>query len=179
MKKIILFFVAFLTLPVRAEVIAWENNKELFIDEVGLYRYRRAEEIYRQNCHDSPTEEIRSKCMVAEKSAWERGKTPEEIQKQGTLFTGKIKIHSEKGKEAYFYVKEGKKENQIRLLLNRYYFENDLLYDIKTEFPFSGEIVIGGVEGLSSDEKTLRYIAQQKYEEGQSVGQPRLILVEE
>ncbi len=168
-----LFFIG----PVFAEIADMDVNKELFIDEAGLYRYRRAEEMYQKNCHDSPTEEIRSKCMAAEKAVWARGKTQEEIRRQGTLFSGKLKEHF-KGKDKYFYVKDGKKAEQIRLLLNRYYFENGILYDIKTEAPFTGEIVIGGVEGLSADEKSPRFIAQQKYENGVPVGAPGLVSVE-
>jgi len=178
MKKLIFALSLLFVGPVFAEVADMDANKELFIDKDGLYRYTRAEDVYQKNCHDSPTEEVRSKCMAAEKAVWARGKTPEEIKKQGTLFSGKLKEHF-KGKEKYFYVKEGKKSEQINILLNEYYFENGLLYDIKTEEPFTGEIVIGGVEGLVvKGEKAPRYIAQQKYENGVPVGAPELVSVE-
>ena len=178
MRKGIIFLIMFLGLPVMAEIITVDKNNEIFVDEAGLYRYRRAEEIYQKNCQDSPTEEIRKKCMDAEKSVWERGKTQEEIKKQGTLFTGKIKVHSGK-KEEYFYINNGQKGKQISLLFKRYYFENGVLYDIKAEEPFTGDIVIGGIEGLSADENTSRYIAKQKYENGLPVGIPQLVLIEE
>ena len=177
MKKLIICFVTFFILPVRAEIVEMDKTKELFIDEMGLYRYSRAEEIYKKNCLDSSTEAVRKKCLESEKAIWERGKTQEEIKKQGTLFTGKIKTNSS-GVEDYFYVIDGKKGKQIHLLLNNYYFENGELYDIKTEAPFTGEIVIGGVEGLAEDEKGPRYIAQQKYENGLPVGKPELFLIE-
>ena len=178
MKKGIIFLLMFLGLPVMAEIITVDKNNEIFIDEGGLYRYKRAEELYQKNCQDSLTEEVRKKCMAAEKAVWERGKTQEEIKKQGTLFTGKIKVHSKKG-DSYFYIKDGKKGEQIHLLLKRYYFENGVLNDIKTEAPLTGEIVIGGVEGLSADENIPRYIVQQKYENGLPVGMPQLVLIEE
>ena len=65
------------------------------------------------------------------------------------------------------------------MLFKRYYFENGVLYDIKAEEPFTGDIVIGGIEGLSADENTSRYIAKQKYENGLPVGIPQLVLIEE
>ncbi|MGN0919328.1 MAG: hypothetical protein ACI4OR_01010 [Alphaproteobacteria bacterium] len=178
MKKGIVFLVLFLGLPVLAEVVTLDKDSEIFMDEAGLYRYKRAEDVYQKNCQDSSTEEIKKRCLAAEKAVWERGKTPEEIKKQGSLFTGKIKVPSIKG-DSYFYVKNGKKGEPIRLLLKRYYFENDSLHDIKTEAPFTGEIVIGGVESLSADEDAPRYIAQQKYENGRPIGNPELILIKE
>ena len=177
MKKLMFVLSLFFVYPVLAEVVDMDVNKELFIDKDGLYRYARAEDVYQKNCQDSPTAEIRSKCMAAEKAVWARGKTPEEIKRQGTLFSGKLKEHFN-GKDKYFYVKNGQKGEQINLLLHRYYFENGLLYDIKTEEPFTGEIVIDGVEGLAPDGKFPRFIAQQKYENGVAVGMPELISVE-
>ena len=65
MRKGIIFLIMFLGLPVMAEIITVDKNNEIFVDEAGLYRYRRAEEIYQKNCQDSPTEEIRKKCIDA------------------------------------------------------------------------------------------------------------------
>ena len=59
MKKGIIFLLMFLGLPVMAEIITVDKNNEIFIDEGGLYRYKRAEELYQKNCQDSLTEEVR------------------------------------------------------------------------------------------------------------------------
>ena len=174
----VIFLMVLFALPAKAEIVVLDGkNKELFIDESGFYRYVKAEDIFAKNCRDSSTEAIKKRCLKAEKNAWERGKSPDEIRRQGTLFSGKI-VERLGNKNNYFYVKDGKKGEQINLVLNKYYFENGLLHDIKTEEPFSGEIVIGGVEGLSADGKSPRFIAQQRYENGLPVGEPELVSVE-
>ena len=68
---------------------------------------------------------------------------------------------------------------KIQLFLNQYYFESknsqDLLYDIHTEMPYSGEIVIGDVEGLSRIKANApHFFVRQRYEEGIPVGEPTL-----
>lgn len=181
MKKIIFVLLAFVSLSAGAEIIAMDakNSKnELFIDEAGLYRYKRAEEMYQNECRDIFSEEVRKKCLAAEKAVWEKNRTKEEVQKQGTLYTGKILIHSGKNRDAYFYVRDGKLGEKIDLIRDQYYFENGLLYDIKTEEPFTGDIVIGGVEGWAAKgEKAPRFVIQQNYEEGRPVGDPVVVSV--
>ena len=101
------------------------------------------------------------------------------MEKEGTLFTGKIKEEN-----SYFNVIEGVKGEKIHLFLKHFYFERgddqDILYDIRTEEPYSGEIVIGGVERLSPGKgKGDRFIASQKYTNGLPDGNPTLQLVDE
>ena len=152
---------------------AKSSKNELFIDTSGLYRYRRAEEMYQDECNDIFAEEVRKKCLEAEQTRWKRNRTKEEVQKQGTLYTGKILVHSPKNKDAYYYVTDGKKGKKIDLIRDQYYFEKGLLYDIKTEEPVSDTIVIGGIEGLAPNKNAKpRFIIQQDYENGQPVGNP-------
>ena len=180
MKKIIFVLLAFVSLSAAAEVIRMDmknpQKNELFIDEYGKYRFRRAEDIFKNECGDSLVEEVRKKCLEAERERWARDKKPEEMNREGTLFTGKIQIPSGNGKDSYYYVNQGKKGDQIKLLLNHYYLENGLLYDIKTEEVISGDIVIGGVERPSSkNSQGERFIVQQNYEEGEPVGDPVIV----
>ena len=182
MKKMILILLALVSLSASAEVILMNprtpQKNELFIDDYGKYRYKRTEEMFKSECGDISVEEVRKKCLEAEKAKWERGKTKEEIGKDGKLFTGKIRIPTPTGKDTYFYVYQGKKDEQIKLELNRYYFENGVLYDIKTEEPVSDDIIIGGAEGLSSKKGNApRFLIQQKYENGLSVGEPTIVPV--
>ena len=169
MKKIIFVLLAFITLSATAEIVSMDEknpkNNRLFIDEKGLYRFKRAKDIYQKECEDIFSDEMKKKCLEAERAAWERDKTPDYIKKEGTLFTGKIQLFPKKGKEAYFYVREGRMGDKLRLFLNRYYFENGLLYDIETEEPVSAEIIIGGVEGLvPANQNAPRFVIQQNYE---------------
>ena len=176
MKKIIFVLLFLISLSAGAEIIhmdAKSSKNELFIDTSGLYRYRRAEEMYRDECNDIFAEEMKKKCLEAEQARWERNKTKEEVQKQGTLYTGKILVHSPKSKDAYYYVDNGRRGSKIDLIRDQFYFENGLLHDIKTEEPYTGGIVIGGVEGLApKKEQNPRFIIQQDYENGQPVGNP-------
>ena len=181
MKKIIFVLMAFISLSAGGEIITMDAKSfknELFADEEGLLRYKKAEEMFQKECNDISIEEVKRKCMEAEKERWKKGKTAEEINKAGTLFTGKIQIPSGKGKDSYYYVNQGKQGEQIQLLSNHYYFENGLLYDIKTEEPFTGNLVIGGVEGWApKGEKAPRFVIQQNYEEGKVVGNPAVVQV--
>ena len=168
---------AFVSLSAGAEIITMDvknpKKNELFADENGLLRYRRAEEIFQEECSDISIEGAKRKCMEAEKERWKRGKTTEQINREGALFTGKIQISLGNGKDSYYYVNQGKQGNKIQLLLNHYYFEDGLLYDIKTEEPVSGDIVIGGVERPSNKiGQGERFVVQQNYEEGKPVGNP-------
>ena len=176
MKKIIFMCLALVSLSASAEIIAMDEKNpknELFIDEAGLYRFKRAEEMYKNECGDIFAEEVKKKCLEAEKLRWAKGRTPEEVNREGTLYTGKIVMHSPKNKDIYFYVENGKKGKQIDLTRDQFYFENGLLYDIKTEASFTGRIVIGGVEGLADKKEDMpRFIVQQAYEEGRPVGNP-------
>ena len=181
MKKIIFALLAFLSISASAEIIQMnpkDSKNELFIDTNGLYRYRRSEEIYQDECKDIFAQEARKKCLEAEKARWERDKTKEEVKRQGTLYTGKILVHSPKNKDTYYYVDNGKKGKKIDLIRDQYYFEKGLLYDIKTEEPISDTIVIGGIEGLAPAQKEKpRFIIQQDYENGQPSGNPVAIPV--
>lgn len=178
MKKIIFILLTFISLSVPAEIIQMDernpDSNELFLDKSGHYRYRSGKDIYQKACTDIYVYEIKKKCLEAEEASWKRKKTPEEIAKEGTLFTGKIKLVPKKGKPTYFYVNKGKQGKKIRLLLDQYYFEDGVLHDIETEEPFSGELVIGGVEGLSENKNGPRYIVKQRYEAGNPEGEPVL-----
>lgn len=181
MKKIIFILLAFVSLSAGAEIITMNeksSKNELFIDEVGLYRYKRAEEMYQNECSDIFSETARQKCLAAEKAVWERNRSKEDVQKQGTLYTGKILVHSGKNNGSYFYVNDGKLGEKIALIRDQYYFENGVLYDIKTEEPFTGSIVIGGAEGWApKGEKAPRFIIQQNYEEGKILENPVVVPV--
>ena len=183
MKKIIFIMLVFISLSASAETILMDprtpNKNKLFIDELGRYRYKRIEEMFKEECGDISVEEIRKKCLEAEKAKLERENIKEEIGNDGKLFTGKIKIPTPTGKDTYFYVYQGKKREEIHLELNRYYFENGVLYDIKTEAPVSDDVIFGGAEGLSSQKgKALRFLIQQKYENGLAVGDPVIVPVQ-
>ena len=182
MKKIIFILLAFISLSAGAEIITMDEknpkSNRLFIDEKGFYRFKRAKDIYQKECEDISSEEVKRKCMEAEKAAWERGKTPEDIKKDGTLFTGKLQFITPRKKGGYFYVNQGKLGDKIHMFSNRYYFENGLLHDIKTEEPVSADIVIGGVEGLvPANQNAPRFVIQQNYEEGKPVGDPVVVSV--
>ena len=188
MKKIILICLALLAVfPAKAEIVFMDkkNNpkNELFIDERGLYRYLRGRDVYEKECKGVFPEEVRKKCIASERATWEKGKTAAELKKEGTLFTGKIRMPSINGKDIYFFVKEGEITSRVNLFSGRYYFDPDsdnknVLYDITTEEPYSGSVVIGGVKGLTPEkEKAKRYIIQQDYEKGFPVGEPVLITV--
>ena len=181
MKKIIFVLLAFVSLSAGAEILTMNeksSKNELFIDEMGLYRYKRAEDMYKNECSDIYSEEVKKKCMAAERAVWEKSRTPEEIKKQGTLYTGKIQVYSAKEKGAYYYINNGKKGKKIDLIQDKYYFEGGLLYDIETEAPYSGDIVIGGVEGWAPKGETApRFVIQQNYEEGRPVWDPVVVPV--
>ena len=182
MKKIIFILLAFVSLSAGAEIITMDersSKNELFIDEAGLYRYKRAEEMYKNECSDISSEAVRKKCLAAEKAVWERNRAKEDVQKQGTLYTGKILVHSAKDKDAYYYINNGKKGKKIDLIRGQYYFEEGVLFDIKTEEPFTGDIVIGGVEGWApTGEKAPRFVIQQNYDEGKIVGDPVVVPIQ-
>ena len=189
MKKIILICLLMIAvLPANATVVFMdkkENPKnELFIDESGLYRYIRAEDVYRRECQDAYPETSKKKCMESARASWEMGKTPDEIKKEGKLFTGKIRMPSANGKEDYFYANEGIKGAKIQIFSKKYYFEKapdgrDLLCDLTTEAPYTGAVPVGGVETLSSQKgKGRRFVAFQEYERGLPIGNPYLQLVD-
>ena len=182
MKKIILICLAFTSLSAAAEIIQMDEkntkNNRLFIDERGLYRYRRAKDIYEKECEDIFQDEIKKKCLEAERAAWEKDKNPEDVKREGSLFTGKILFVSPDEKKTYYYVNQGKLGKKIRFFSKYYYFENGLLYDIRTEKPYTGEMVIGGVKGLApSEEEAALFIVQQDYKEGRPFGEPKVVTV--
>ena len=180
MKKILICLFILSVLPVRAEVVALTGkNDGLFLDGTGRYRYVRGEDIYQKGCNDIFSEAMKKKCLKAERTAWQKGKTVEEIQREGTLFTGKILLTSQNGEKNYFYVKDGQKGKEIELFFKYFYFEEEdgknLLYDIRTEAPYSGDVVIGGVEGISQEKgKEPRFIVNQEYRNGFPVGEPKV-----
>lgn len=184
MRKILfVFLIIWAIVPVQAEILVMDNknplNNKLFIDEGGLYRYKRGQDMYEKECQDIYSEEMKKKCMEAERAVWARKRPLNDVEKEGTLFTGKIKEEN-----SYFNVIEGVKGPEIHLLLKHLYFERgddqDVLYDIRTEGPYSGKIVIGGVERLSPEKgKGDRFIASQKYTDGLPDGTPTLQMVDE
>ena len=183
MKKILLASLFVLSsLSVQAEIVSLYGDKqEVFVDKKGLYRYMSGKNIYQKECNEIYQEEARRKCMEAEEASWRRSKTPEELQKEGTLFSGKIKTRNPQKQDVYFYVENGVRKKQIQLFLNRYYFEKnqdnqDVLYDIETELPYSGELVVGKAEiPLLMKKDPLSLIVRQKYEDGMPVGEPKII----
>ena len=189
MKKIIIVLSLFLSLPVGAEIafIGKKNdpNNNLFVDQKGHYRYLRGIDVYQKECKDIWVDTTRDRCLESERAAWERNKTPEDLKKEGTLFTGKIRVPSSKEGDIYFYVENGVKGNKIRLLLNRFYFEKgsnnkDTLFDIKTEEPYTGDVTIGTVDGLSAIQGSEEhFIVQQNYKKGLPNGKPKLLPADE
>ena len=178
MKKLV--FICLLTsiISAQAEILVMDDknplNNQLVIDKMGLYRYKSGKETYQKECEDIYVEDVKKKCMEAERAVWAKTRPLNELSKEGTLFTGKIKEG-----ENYFYVTEGVKQQKVHLLRKHLYFERtddqDILYDIQTEEPYSGELVIGGVEALSVEKgKGDRFIAKQKYTQGLPDGNPTL-----
>ena len=183
MRRIFLIILCFLyAAPVMARVVLLDerNSKknELYVDEHGLYRYKKGEDIYKWDCMDVYQKEAKQKCMAARKAAQEELRSKAENQKDDTLFTGKIQVHPRKGEDTYFYVEDGVKGKQIYVLRGKYYFEKNqagkyVLYELATEEPFTGEIVLGSVAGLSPVPGfDTRFMVSQRYNAGLTVGDP-------
>lgn len=183
MKKIILMVMCLLYMvPAMARVVVMDerNSKknELYVDENGLYRYRKGEDIYKWDCVDVYQVEAKKKCMAARKKAQDELRSKAENQQDDTLFTGKIQVHTRKGGDIYFYVEDGIKGKQIYVLRDKYYFEKNqagkyVLYELATEEPFTGEIVLGSVAGLSPVPGfDTQFMVSQRYNAGLAVGDP-------
>ena len=183
MKKIILVVLCFLyAAPTMARVVLMdEKNKkknELYVDEHGLYRYKKGEAIYKWDCMDVYQKEAKQKCMAARKAALDEMRSKVENQQDDTLFTGKIQVHSRKGEDSYFYVEDGVKGKQIYVQRQKYYFEKNqsgkyVLYDLTDEEPYTGEMILGTVGGLSPvPGYDTRFIVSQRYNAGLPVGEP-------
>ena len=57
MRKILfVFLIMWAIVPVQAEILTMDNknplNNKLFIDEGGLYRYKRGQDMYEKECKD-------------------------------------------------------------------------------------------------------------------------------
>lgn len=183
MKKLILLILCFLyTLPTMAHIVLLdEKNKkqnELYVDEHGLYRYKKGEELFKWDCIDVYQKEAKKKCMEAKKKAMDEMRSKAENQQDDTLFTGKIQVRSRKGEDSYFYVEDGVKGKQIYVLRGKYYFEKNqagkyILYDLTDEQPFTGELVLGSVVGLSPVPGfDTHFVVSQRYNAGVPVGDP-------
>ena len=183
MKKIILMTLCFLYVaPVAARVVLMDekNSKknELYVDENGLYRYKKGEDIYKWDCVDVYQKEAKKKCMAARKIAIEGLRAKAEKQMDDTLFSGKIQVHPRKGEDTYFYVEDGVKGKQIYVQRQKYYFEKNqagkyVLYDLTDEQPFTGDIVLGSVSGLSPVPGfDTQFMVSQRYNAGLPVGDP-------
>lgn len=183
MKKIFLITLCLLyTMPTMARVVLMDerNSKknELYVDEHGLYRYKKGEDIYKWDCMDVYQKEAKQKCMAARKAAQEELRSKAENQQDDTLFTGKIQVHPRRGEDSYFYVEDGVKGKQIYVLRGKYYFEKNqagkyVLYELGTEEPFTGEIVLGNVAGLSPVPGfDTQFMVTQRYNAGLTVGDP-------
>ena len=183
MKKIILIVLCLLyTMPVMARIVLMDerNSKknELYVDEHGLYRYKKGEDIYKWDCMDVYQKDAKKKCMAARKAAQDELRSKAESQVDDTLFTGKIQVHPRKGEDTYFYVEDGVKGKQIYVQRQKYYFEKNeagkyVLYDLKDEAPFTGEMVLGTVAGLSPvPGYDTQFVVSQRYNAGLPVGDP-------
>jgi len=183
MKKILLMALCFLyTVPVMARIAVMdEKNKkqnELYVDEHGLYRYKKGEDIYKWDCMDVYQKEAKKKCMDARKAIQDEMRVRAENQVDDTLFTGKIRVHSRKGEDSYFYVEDGVKGKQIYVQRQKYYYEKNqagkyVLYDLTDEKPYTGELVLGTVAGLSPvPGYDTRFVVSQRYNAGLPVGDP-------
>lgn len=183
MRKIILITLCLLyAAPTMARVVVLdEKNKrqhELYVDENGLYRYKKSEEIYKWECMDVYQPEAKKRCMEAKSVVQEQLRSKAEKQQDDTLFTGKIQIRSRKGEDSYFYVEDGIKGKQIYVLRQQYYFEKNaagkyVLYDLTDEKPFTGEITLGTVAGLSPmPGYEAHFVIYQRYNAGLPVGDP-------
>ena len=183
MRKIILIALCLLyTAPTLARIVLLDekNRKqnELYIDEHGLYRYKKGEDIYKWDCMDVYQKEAKKKCMAARKAVQDEMRAKAENQADDTLFSGKIQIHPRKGEDTYFYVEDGVKGKQIYVQRQKYYFEKNqagkyVLYDLTDENPFTGELVLGTVAGLSPVPGfDTRFVVSQRYNAGLPVGDP-------
>ena len=183
MKKIILMSLCLLcSVPSFARVVVLDEKtpkkNELYVDENGLYRYKKGEDIYKWDCMDVYQKEAKKKCMESRKAVLEQLRAKAENQQDDTLFTGKIQIHPRKGEDTYFYVEDGVRGKQINVFRRQYYFEKDsagkyVLYDLTDEEPYNGEMLLGSVNGLSPIKGyESRFVVSQKYEDGLAVGNP-------
>ena len=183
MKKIILMVLCLLCSVssfARVVVLDEKNSKknELYVDENGLYRYKKGEDIYKWECMDIYQKEAKKKCMQARKAALDELRAKAENQQDDTLFTGKIQIHPRKGEDTYYYVEDGVRGKEINVLRKQYYFEKNtagkyVLFDLTDEEPYTGDMTLGSVVGLSPIiGHESRFIVSQKYENGLAVGNP-------
>jgi hypothetical protein len=183
MKKIILMSLCLLCSVssfARVVVLDEKNSKknELYVDEHGLYRYKKGEDIYKWECMDIYQKEAKKKCMEARKLALESLRSKAENQQDDTLFTGKIQIRPRKGEDTYYYVEDGVRGKEINVLRKQYYFEKNtagkyVLFDLTTEEPYTGDMTLGSVVGLSPIVgHESRFLITQKYANGLPDGNP-------
>ncbi len=188
MKKIwILILCVFYMVPAVARIVVLDERNakknELYVDEHGLYRYRKGEDVYKWDCMDVYQPEMKKKCMQARKVALDQMRSKVENDNDETLFTGKIQVHPRKGEDTYFYVEDGVKGKQIYVLRGQYYFEKNqagkyVLYELSTEEPFTGEITLGTVAGLSPVPGfDTQFVVTQRYNAGLPVGDPASKLI--